>query len=259
MRQYQIRLVLNHLADEAKFEGEMSRNESLTPLLSVTRSCMETALEEIRGKRKDKSKEKIMKQKSNLTRIPMKHLAMAALLLNFGVAAIYAQPGSVDMTVSGTGANSAVQITPGSPASEYNLTGEGTLGPFTFRVVNSSAAAPDFPSTCTGLTKIHFAAVAGAGVLRSWDGSLLTVNLTGGGDCIDFAANQALCIRIFQITGGTGRFKNATGALTLTMTVVPLLTDDSINHNPVFFSVTGDVKGTASKVSIGLGLSNGPL
>ena len=90
--------------------------------------------------------------------------------------------------------------------------------------------------------------MAGAGVLRSWDGSLLTVNLTGGGDCIDFSANQALCTRIFQITGGTGRFKNASGSLTLTMTVVPLLADTS--SNPVFFSVTGEVKGTASKVSL---------
>ena len=188
----------------------------------------------------------------------MKHLAMAALMLNFGVASIYAQPGSVDMTVSGTAANSTVQLTLGSPASEYNLAGDGTLGPFTFRVVNTSAANPDFPTTCTASNKIHFAAVAGAGVLRSWDGSLLTVNLTGGGDCIDFAANQALCTRIFQITGGTGRFKNASGSVTLTMTVVPLLVDAS--KNPVFFAVTGEVKGTASKVAFEPpGLPKGPL
>jgi hypothetical protein len=182
----------------------------------------------------------------------MKRLAIAALLLNFGVAAVYAQPGSVDMTVSGSAANSVVQLTPGSPASEYNLTGEGTFGPFTLRVVNSSAAAPDFPSTCTGPTKLHFAAVAGAAVLRTWDGSLLTVNLTGGGDCIDFSSPQAVCIRNFQITGGTGRFKNATGSLTLTMAVTPVLADGS--GNPVFFAVTGEVKGTASKVAIVPGL-----
>ena len=178
----------------------------------------------------------------------MKHLATAALMLNFGIAGIYAQSVSVSLTVSGTAANSTVLLTPGTPASEYNLAGGGALDPFTFRVVNSSAANPDFPSTCTGPTKLHFAAVAGAGVLRSWDGSLLTVNLTGGGDCIDFTAPQAVCIRIFQITGGTGRFKDASGSLTLTMAVTPLLADS--NSNPVFFSVTGDVKGTASKVSL---------
>ena len=71
--------------------------------------------------------------------------------------------------------------------------------------------------------------------------------LTGGGDCIDFVANQAICTRIFQVTGGTGRFKNATGSFTLTMTVVPVLLDAS--NNPVFFSVTGDIKGTLSKVA----------
>ena len=174
-----------------------------------------------------------MKQKSSSTRVAINLVAMAALMLNFGVAGIYAQSLSVDLTVSGTAANSVVQLTPGAPASEYNLAGGGLLDPFTLRVVNSTSATPDFPSTCTGPTKIHFASVAGAGVLRSSDGSLLTVNLTGGGDCIDFVANQANCIRSFQITGGTGRFKNATGSLTLTMTVAPLLVDST--GNPVFF------------------------
>ena len=178
----------------------------------------------------------------------MKLLATAALMLNFGVAGIYAESVSVNLTVSGTTVNSTVQLAPGTPASEYSLAGGGPLDPFTLRVVNSSAANPDFPSTCTGPTKLHFASVAGAGVLRASDGSLLTVNLTGGGDCIDFSANQALCIRIFQITGGTGRFKNASGSLTLTMTVMPVLVDAA--NNPVFFAVTGEVKGTASKVSL---------
>jgi hypothetical protein len=72
----------------------------------------------------------------------------------------------------------------------------------------------------------------------------LKVNLTGGSDCIDLAAQQALCTRIFQITGGTGRFQGATGAVTLTMTLVPVLADAS--NNPVFFAVTGDFTGTVS-------------
>ena len=184
----------------------------------------------------------------------MKLFAAAAVMLNFGVAGIYAEP--VNLTVSGSAANSTVQLPLGTPASEYNLAGDGTLGPFTFRVVSTSAASPDFPTTCSGATKLHFAVVVGAGVIRSQDGSLLTVNLTGGGDCIDFIANQALCTRIFQITGGTGRFKNASGAITLTMTVVPIL---GAPDNPVFFAVTGDVKGTASKVANGPGNQNGQL
>jgi hypothetical protein len=185
----------------------------------------------------------------------MKHLATAALMLNFGVAGIYAQSAPVNMTVSGTAANSTINLTPGTPASEYNLAGDGTLGPFTFRTVSTSSPQPS--NTCTGPTKLYLATAAGAGVLRSQDGSLLTVNLTGGGDCIDFVAGQALCTRIFQITGGTGRFKNASGSATLTMTVVPILGDAS--NNPVFFTVTGEIKGTVSRVAIGPGPPNGPL
>ncbi len=187
----------------------------------------------------------------------MKLLATAALMLNFGVAGIYAESVSVNLAVSGTTANSTVQLTPGTPASEYNLAGGGIFDPFTLRVVNSSAPSATPPSTCSGPTKLYREAVAGAGVLRSGDGSLLTVNLTGGSDCIDFVARQALCIRILQITGGTGRFKNASGSVTLTMTVVPILADST--GNPVFFSVTGDLKGTASKVSLWPGPPNGPL
>jgi hypothetical protein len=55
----------------------------------------------------------------------------------------------------------------------------------------------------------HFPNVAGAGLFRFFDGSLLKVNLTVGGDCIDFAANGAHCTLIFQATGGTGRFERA--------------------------------------------------
>ena len=53
----------------------------------------------------------------------------------------------------------------------------------------------------------------------------MKVNLTEGADCIDLAAQQAHCTMTFQITGGTGRFKNASGTLTLTETVLPVLAD----------------------------------
>jgi hypothetical protein len=51
----------------------------------------------------------------------------------------------------------------------------------------------------------------------------------------------------FQITGGTGRFKNATGLLTLTETVTTVLSDAF--SNPVFFSATGEITGTVSGVA----------
>ena len=70
-------------------------------------------------------------------------------------------------------------------------------------------------------------------------------DVTGGSDGIDMTAGHATCIRMFQITGGTGRFVDASSNnLTLTMTVVPVLA-----NNPVFFSVTGAITGTASRVA----------
>jgi hypothetical protein len=73
------------------------------------------------------------------------------------------------------------------------------------------------------------------------------VLLTQGADCIDLAAQQAHCTVTFKITGGTGRFKNASGILTLTETVVPVLADHS--NNPVFTASTGAFTGTVSGVA----------
>ena len=185
----------------------------------------------------------------------MKNIATVALMLSLGVASVYGQQTPVNMTLSGTATASTVDLQPGTPASEYHLTGNGTLGQFTLRAVSTSMTSPQLSRTCSGPTKVYFPAVAGAGVFRFQDGGLLKVNLTGGGDCIDFAAGEALCPRIFQITGGTGRFKNASGAITLTMTVVPVLADAS--NNPVFFAVTGEITGAVPGVAMDHGSQDG--
>jgi hypothetical protein len=178
----------------------------------------------------------------------MKHTATLALMLNLGVAGIYAQQRPVTMTFSGTAGSSAINLLySGTNTSEDNSAGNGTLGSFTFRNVRAINALPQPSSTCSGPTKVYFSSVAGAAVFRFQDGSLLKVNLTQAGDCIDFAALEAHCTMTFQITGGTGRFKNASGVLTLTETVVPVLADAS--HNPAFFASTGGFTGTLSGVS----------
>ena len=176
-------------------------------------------------------------------RVPTKQITTMTLMLNFGVVGVYAQPGNVNIALSGTAARSTISLQ-GTPASEYQLAGYGTLGQFTFRVVNTSMTTPQTSTTCSGPTKVYLPTVAGAGVFRSKNGSLLKVNLMGGGDCIDFAAGEALCTRIFQVVGGTNGFTHASGTLTLTMTVVPVLADGP--NNPVFFAVTGEVTGTVS-------------
>jgi len=173
----------------------------------------------------------------------MKHIATVALMLSLGVAGVYAQQRPANSTLSGTAAASTINLGAGAPTSEYNLAGNGALGPFTFRTVSASVPSAQPPSTCPS-PKISGTTVGGGGVIRLQDGSLLKVHLTQGSDCIDFAAFEALCIRVFQVIGGTGRFQGASGNVTLTMTVVPVLGDAS--NNPVLFTVTGDLTGTVS-------------
>jgi hypothetical protein len=178
----------------------------------------------------------------------MKHLATVALMLNLGAAGVYAQQNPVNMTFSGTSASSTINLQqPNTTTGEDNFAGNGMLGPFTFRNISASTASPQVSSTCSGPTNLYFLRVAGAGVFHFQDGSLLKVNLTQGADCIDLAAGQANCTMTFQITGGTGRFKNASGILTLTETVLPVLADAA--NNPVFFASTGEFTGTVSGVA----------
>jgi hypothetical protein len=179
----------------------------------------------------------------------MKHIATVALMLNLGVAGVYAQERPVKMTFSGTSAASTINLQqPGTHTGEDNFAGNGTLGAFTFRNVTASTVTPQPPSSaCSGSNQLYFLRVAGAGVFLFQDGSLLSVNLTQGSDCIDLAVGQARCTMTFQITGGTGRFKNASGSFTLTETVLPVLADAS--NSPVFFAATGEFTGTVSGVA----------
>jgi len=178
----------------------------------------------------------------------MKHIATVALMLNLGVAGVYAQQKPVSMTFSGTGGASTINLQqPNTTTGEDSLAGNGTLGPFTFRNITAMTAMPQPSSTCSGANSLHFSRVAGAGVFRFQDGSLLKVNLTEGDDCIDLAAQEAHCTMTFQITGGTGRFKGASGTLTLTETVLPVLADAS--NSPVFFVSTGEFTGNVSGVA----------
>jgi len=130
---------------------------------------------------------------------------------------------------------------------EDNFAGDGALGSFTVRNVRSLPNSPTASSTCSGPNQLHFTETAGGGVFRFHDGSLLYLNLTQGSDCIDLSAGDAHCVLTFQITGGTGRFKNASGTLTMTETVLPVLSD--AYGNPALYAATGEFTGTVSGVS----------
>jgi len=168
-----------------------------------------------------------------------------ALMFNLAVASVYAQQNPVKMVFSGTAAASTINLQqPNTSNDEDNFAGNGTLGSFTFRNVRAIAASPQLSSTCSGL---YFPNVAGAGVFRFQDESLLTVLLKPyeGGDCI--GAQEAHCTLTFLIIGGTGRFKDASGVLLFIETVQPVLAD--AHNNPVFFAATGEFTGTVSGVA----------
>jgi hypothetical protein len=183
----------------------------------------------------------------------MKHIATMALIFNLGVAGLYAQERPVKMTYSGTEGRSAIDLQYPDPhsgamnTSEFDFGGKGTLGSFTFRNVeaDSDLRFPQQSSICPA-NQAYYPTIAGGGVFRFRDGSLLKVKLTEGHDCIDFVALEAHCTRIFEITGGTGRFKDASGILTLTETVVPVLADAA--GNPALLAATGKFTGTVSGV-----------
>jgi hypothetical protein len=180
-------------------------------------------------------------------RSQMKYIAAMALMLGLGVATVHAQRFPVKMSYSGTSGASAINLQqPGTQTGEENFAGNGALGQFTFLLISAETTSPQQPppSSCSGPANIYFTRVAGAGVFRFQDGSLLKVNLTQGADCVDLAANQAHCTLTLQITGGTGRFKDASGSLTLNETNVPVLAD--VFNNPVFFASTGEFTGMVS-------------
>jgi hypothetical protein len=181
-------------------------------------------------------------------RQPMKHIATVALMLNLGVAGVYAQQ-TVKMTFSGTLEPSTINLQPGTNNNEEDVAGNGTLGPFTYRGLHADTASPQPSSTCSGPTHLYFLTVTGAGVFRFQDGSLLTVRITQGAACIDFTAGVEHLTETYQVTGGTGRFKGASGALTLTATLMPVLFNAS--GGVPLATDTGEFQGTVSGVAIG--------
>src|SRR2546422_3436351 len=140
----------------------------------------------------------------------MKHIATVALMLNLGVAGVYAQQKPVKMTFSGSLVPSTINLQPGTVTDEEISAGNGTLGPFTFRELHADPASPQPSSTCSGPTHLYFPTVAGGGVFRFQDGSLLTVGVTAGSSIfIDLTAAVGPPSTIYHNPGGNGGFHGA--------------------------------------------------
>jgi hypothetical protein len=171
----------------------------------------------------------------------MKYIATLALMFTLGAAGVNAQERPVKMTFSGTNVATTINLQPNTVTDEQHSAGDGTFGSFTFRELHADGAAPQPPSGCSGP---NFAVVAGAGVFRFQDGSLLIVTVKDGSGCINPAAGNAALIINYQITDGTGRFEGASGALTLTATLKVVLFNAS--NAPTLLTLTGEIEGTVS-------------
>jgi hypothetical protein len=179
---------------------------------------------------------------------PMKRLATVALMLVLAVATAYANDNSVTLTFSGVSDNSPDNLQqPNTSNDGDNFAGDGTLGKFNVRLVRAISNTPGSSSTCAGPDELFFTELAGGGVFRFEDGSLLNVTLTHGADCINLAINLAHCTLSFQITGGTGRFAHASGTLTMTEAASAVLFDAL--GNPLIFDATGQFTGTVSGIA----------
>src|SRR4051794_40657760 len=157
----------------------------------------------------------------------MKRIATVALMVYVaaaGASAADERSANVAMKASGDMLATAINLQEHTITDEEKLAGDGTLGSFTFHGLRADVdtpQTPDPPATCA--TPLFFAVATGAGVFRFDDGSLLVVNVTGGGICIDLAAGMARLIEHYEIGRGTGRFLHASGHLTLTTTVTPVV------------------------------------
>jgi len=166
---------------------------------------------------------------------------VVALMLEFGVASAYAQrpTGHVKMTFSGTNMATTINLQANTVTDEMLAAGKGSLGGFTFRELHADGTAPQPPAGCTGPS---FGVLKGAGVFRFQDGSLLIVTLKDGTGCINLVEKLSALIVHYEINGGSGRFANASGELTMTATQTPVLRN-AVNA-PALLPIVGQFEGT---------------
>src|SRR5215470_2044078 len=172
----------------------------------------------------------------------MKRIAAVALMLHLGLAGVYAQQNPVKMHYSGSNVATPINLQDDAVTDEELLAGNGTLGPFTYRELHADTASSMPPDSCSGSTSLYFPIVTGAGVFRFQHGGLMTVNITDGAICLDLTAGVGHLTTTYQITGGTGRFKNASGTLTLTGSLIAVLFDAA--GNPKLLTNTGEFEGS---------------
>jgi len=148
----------------------------------------------------------------------------------------------VNMAFSGSMVPTALDVQPNTITDEELLAGNGTLGPFTFRKLRTDETSPQSFGSCGSGVGPSIGVVAGGGVFRFEDGSLLTVTVTEGVLCVDLDHLVGHLTETYQITGGTGRLRGASGVLRVTGKLIPVLF--SASNAAVLLTNTGELTGT---------------
>ena len=165
-------------------------------------------------------------------------LFTTVFVLGIGPGAQADEDRSVRMRYSGTNLATSINLRPNTITDETHLTGDGSLGAFTFRELHADDPS-QHPVGCAGP---NFGVVAGAGVFTFEDGSLLVVTVADGSGCVDLAAGNAAITVNYQISGGTGRFREASGELTMSGTLMVVLFNAA--NAPQLLTNTGRIRGT---------------
>ena len=118
-------------------------------------------------------------------------IATVALMLNLGVAGIYAQQKPVKMTFSGTNVASTINLQPGTNTDEDNFAGDGTLGPFTFRELHADTLTPAVFQHLLGPNPALFSNCGRRGRISLRRRKSIERSAHGGSHCIDLAAGVA--------------------------------------------------------------------
>jgi hypothetical protein len=174
----------------------------------------------------------------------MKRTVTVVLMLLLTAAASYAQQKPVKMKYSGSELTTTYNIAGNMFSGEEKLTGDGSLGHFTYRALRADGDNFTITDACP---EGDFSVLKGAGIFRFSDGSLMTVNITGGAISVD-ANGLGHLTETYQVTGGTGRFKNATGELSLKGTLNVVLLDVT-GQTPLLLTNTGEFGGTITGVA----------
>ena len=172
----------------------------------------------------------------------MKHISTIAVMLSVATAGVCAQDIPVKMTFSGTNVATLINLQSNTVTDEQHTAGDGTFGAFTFRELHADSPVVQQPSS--GCSGPNFAMLAGTGVFRFRDGSLLIVAVKDGSGCINPAAGTSALAVNYEITGGTGRFEGASGSLTYTATMRAVLRNAA--NAPALLTLTGVIEGSVS-------------